>query len=326
MADRRSNRDQGGPRGGRRPSDVHTGRVVATRGRRVEVSDDKDGVVRICFLSGHRAVLGDRVDFVLARGSGGKITNVHDRRTELVRSDWGGREQLLAANLGGMLVVASASHPPYRPGLVDRYMVAAGVGGMEVALLLSKTDLGVAAEVEDDLAARAADGLTILRASATTGEGVDEVAAFFAQTEEDAPWILVGHSGVGKTSLLAALLPGEDVGPIGEISEFWDQGRHTTTSSRLFGLPGGGVLADSPGIRTFLPGRLTPQAVRDHFPGLGWLNCRYRDCLHREGEDGCVAEEEVAPDVLVRYRRLLGEVLDMEARQRPGGSSRSEDR
>lgn len=311
--------------GGRPTPDARFGRVVATRGRRVEVADEEDGVVRICFLSGHRAVLGDRVAFVIAKGSGGKITEVMPRTTELVRSDWGGREQLLAANLGGMLVVASASHPPYRPGLVDRYLVAAGVGGMDAALVLTKADLGVDEEVEADLAARVADGLTVTRVSSTTGEGIEAVRSFLAGTDPAAPWILVGHSGVGKTSLLAALMPGEDVGPIGEISEFWDQGRHTTTHSRLFTVPGGGVLADSPGIRTFLPGRLTPEAVRMHFPGLPWLDCRYRDCLHRPLEDGCVAEQEVAPDVLMRYRRLLDEVLAMDARTRPGGSSRAED-
>lgn len=298
---------------GRRSTSEAEGTVVATRGRRVAV--DLDGIVTTCFLSGHRAVVGDRVRAVPAPGEGGKITEVLPRTTVLTRCEPNGREEVLAANLGGLLVCASVASPPYRPGLVDRFAVGASADELPWALVLTKVDLGVGPSIEADLARWEANGVPILRVSVSTGEGIEALRAFLAR-QDGGPWCLVGHSGVGKTSLVAALLPGVDVGPIGDISAYWDQGRHTTTGGRLFTLPGGGAIADSPGIRSFLPGGLTPELVRDHFPGLHGLRCRYRDCLHREGEEGCAAPAALDPEVLVRYRRLLSEVAEIDARRR----------
>ncbi len=292
------------------------GRVISTRGRRVLVEDEA-GVARVCFLAGQRAVVGDAVKLMPSGDDEGKLVSVEPRVRYLARSDYKGQEQVIAAGLGGLMVVTSATEPAYRPGLVDRYLMGASAAGIDAVVVLTKIDRGVPAEVEADLAARVADGIEVLRVSVPTGEGLDAVRAMFAARDEDGPWALVGHSGVGKTSLAAALLPGVDVGPIGEISSFWEAGRHTTTGSAIYKLPGGGELADSPGIRTFLPGGLTPVTVRDHFPGLPALACRYRDCLHRPGEDGCAAEAEVAADVLIRYRRVLDEVTHVDARSRP---------
>jgi ribosome biogenesis GTPase / thiamine phosphate phosphatase len=303
--------------GGRQAAEQHAGVVVATAGRQVIVRDPGvGGGERSCVLAGQRAVVGDRVWWVDAPGSGGKLVAVEDRDNALVRADDRGREQVLAANLGGVLVVSAPQDPPFRAGLLDRYLVAASVAGVDAAVALNKVDLGVPDEVADELAVREAAGVPVLRASAATGEGLPELAALIAATER--PWALVGHSGVGKTSLVAALLPGEDVGEIGALSEYWGQGRHTTTHSRVFELPGGGAIVDSPGIRTFAPGRIDARSVRDHFPGVGPLPCRYRDCLHREDESGCVASEAVHPRVLASYRRLLAEILRLDQARKPG--------
>ncbi len=295
--------------------------MVATKGRRVLV-EASDGVVRDCHLAGHRAVIGDRVRVAPMGDDGGRLVEVADRARALVRSDPKGRSQVIAAHLGGLVVVTACDQPAYRPGLVDRYEVAAWVAGVPMVLVVGKTDLGEPAEVTADLKERAERGLDILRIAARPGAGepvgVERVRAFLDAHAEEGPWALVGHSGVGKTSLVAALLPDEDVGPIGEISDYWEAGRHTTTGSRIFRLPGSRAeLADSPGIRTFLPDGLAPADVRDGFPGLGPLGCRYRDCLHRPGEDGCVAEAVVPAERLVRYRRLLQEVTQVDARRRP---------
>jgi ribosome biogenesis GTPase len=289
------------------------GRVVATLGRRVVVFDGERE--RVCHLSGQRAVIGDRVRFLPQGDLEGKLFEVLPRARTLVRVDFKGREQEIAANLGGLVIVASAASPAYRAGLVDRYLVGASLAGLAPLLVVNKIDLGVSEEVERDLALRAADGLDVLRVSTSTGEGLDGLRAWLSASDADGPWALVGHSGVGKTSLIAALLPGVDVGPIGEISEYWESGRHTTTHSRIFPC-GEAEIADSPGIRTFLPNGLSSETVRDHFPGMGPLRCRYRDCLHRPGEDGCAAEAAVDPEVLARYRRVLEEVQDVSLRQR----------
>jgi ribosome biogenesis GTPase len=289
--------------------------VIATAGRRVLVGDDEGE--RTCFLSGHRAVVGDRVRWVTARGEGGKIVDVLPRSRALVRSDPGGREQVLAANLGGLAVVASVDQPAYRPGLVDRYLVAAAVADLDALVVLTKVDLPIAPDVVTDVAFRRAHDVEVVPVSTRTGEGVDALRAALEARADAGPWAFVGHSGVGKTSLVAALLPGKDVGPIGDISDYWEAGRHTTTTSTLHRLGERAEIVDSPGIRTFLPGGLEPIVVRDHFPGLPRLGCRYRDCLHRPGEDGCVAEAEVDPELLLRYRRLLDEVLGMATWSQP---------
>ena len=288
------------------------GRVVETRGRRVLVRDD-DGE-RVCFLKGMRAVVGDRVLWDEVPGSGGTLVEVLDRDTILARVDHKGREQVIAANLSGLFVVSSVQQPEFRAGLVDRYIVAARSAGLEVALVLNKWDLGLSEAGHAEVALRTDTGLPVLRCSATTGEGLDGLRAFLQ--ESGGAWALVGHSGVGKTSLVAALLPDQDVGPVGEISEYWGSGQHTTTSSRVFAL-GDGELVDSPGIRTFAPGGLQAEWVRVHFPGVEDVVCQYRNCLHRPGEEGCRAEDEVHPQLLVSYRRVLDELLAIEARRRP---------
>jgi ribosome biogenesis GTPase len=300
---------------GRRAEDARDGRVVGTAGRRVWVRD-ADGD-RTCFLSGQRAVVGDRVTWVEAKGEGGRVVEVLPRDTALVRLLGPGEEQVLAANLAGVFVVVTPRDPPFRAGLLDRYLVAASTAGLRTQVLLNKVDLGVDAEVEAALAAR---GIEPLRVSATSDLGLDAVRAALAAS--DGPWALVGHSGVGKTSLAQRLLPGQDVGEIGEISEHWGTGRHTTTGSRLFAVPTGGELVDSPGIRTFAPGRLSSEDVRLHFPRVCDVVCRYRDCVHREGEEGCAAPAEVPTELLASYRRLFDEIAHADAQSRSGRRTR----
>ncbi len=291
------------------------GRVVEIRGRRVLVRDPAGE--RVCFLSGQRAVVGDRVRWVDAQGTGGKLVGVDRRDTELLRMDARGKQQVLAANLDGLLLVVSGEQPPLRGGLIDRYAVAAGICGLDFAVCVNKTDLGVPDDAEADIALRESAGVRFLRSSAVTREGLDTLGDFLVAASQAGPWALVGHSGVGKTSLIAALLPDVEVGDVGELSAHWGTGQHTTTSSRIFPLGDGGEVVDSPGIRTFAPGGLVATDVREHFPGMHGLDCRYRDCLHRLDEDGCVAEVDVPAGLLLSYRRLVGEILGIEARRRP---------
>ena len=106
------------------------------------------------------------------------------------------------------------------------------------------------------------------------------------------------------------------MGAIGDISEHWGTGQHTTTGARLLPL-GAAEIVDSPGIRTFAPAGLTSHDVGLHFPGFESVRCGYRDCLHRPDEDRCVAESVVDSRLLSSYRRLLNELLEIEQRQRP---------
>ena len=285
-------------------ADAHQGRVVETVGRCVNVRNE-DGE-RICYLSGQRAVVGDHVKFVDAPGMGGKLSEVLPRVSELRRRDARGKERILAANLKGIIVVATPQQPEFNAGLVARYLVAASLSGLDAAICLNKSDLEIGHEVHRELELWKSLGFTVIETSTKSGAGLNALIDFLAsESEVGSPWSLVGLSGVGKTSLVSKLLPEQDVGPIGEISEHWDQGKHTTTHSKIFELPSGGELCDSPGIRTFTPAGLEAETIRDHFPGFSSLHCRFRDCLHRGGEAGCNAEEEIATSLLQSYRRLL---------------------
>ena len=287
------------------------GRVVGTAGRRVVVRDEAGE--RVCYLSGQRAVVGDRVRWEEAPGTGGKLVGVEERERVLMRRDVRGKERLLAANLKGIIIVVTPSRPDFDPMLVDRYLVAASAGGLEACICLNKNDLGVADEVQDYLSKREKLGYSVFSISAKTGDGVSELRAAITESTrgDQGPMALVGLSGVGKTSIIAKLLPGVDVGPVGELSDYWDQGQHTTTGSRLFELPEGGEMVDSPGIRTFTPAGLTAAEVRDHFPGMRGLQCQFRDCLHQVGQKGCEIEEALDELTVKAYRRLI-EFLDMQ--------------
>ena len=281
------------------------GRVIGTVGRRVMVRDVEGE--RVCYLSGQRAVIGDRVRWEEAPGTGGKLVGVEDRDTVLRRRDLQGKERILAANLRGIVVVATPCLPDFDPMLIDRYLVAANAAGLDSHICVNKIDLGETDAVINYLQEREALGYKAFRVSAKEGGGLSEFEAFLQTHSGDGrgPLALVGLSGVGKTSLLAALLPEEDVGPIGELSEYWEQGRHTTTGSRLFDLADGGELVDSPGIRTFSPAGLKAAEVRDYFPGFSDLHCQFRDCLHQEGQKGCVVGDELSEHTIKGYRRLM---------------------
>lgn len=296
------------------PQEVRVGWVKETRGRRVLVADPEGE--RVCFLAGHRAVVGDRVDWVVAQGEGGKIVDIHPRETVFERVDLKGRRQVLAANLGGLVVVTCPSDPPFRAGLLDRYVVSARAAGLEVRVLVNKVDLGIPEEVQEALDVRLGVGLPVQYVSTKTGQGLDELRTWLGEATHPYPWVLVGHSGVGKTSLMSVILPGTDVGAVGEVSAHWGTGQHTTSSSRWFELDGGGGLVDSPGIRTFAPAGLKPDEVRVFFPGVAELTCRYRDCCHRDGEDGCAAPEGVDAGLLDSYRRLFAEMEGIAKRTR----------
>ncbi|MGK0347429.1 MAG: ribosome biogenesis GTPase [Myxococcota bacterium] len=292
------------------------GVVIETVGRRVLVRDAHGE--RTCFLAGKRAVIGDRVQWVEARGEGGKLVVVEERDTALVRMDMRGKRQVLAANLGGLLIVISVRAPDFRRALLDRYLVAASVQGLQATLVLTKTDLGIPDNVTAQFEEITDVGVDILKVSNTDGSGVQEISDYLAKVAKKRPWALVGGSGVGKTSLVGRLLPGQDVGAVGEISEFWGTGRHTTTTSRLFDLPGGGIIADSPGIRNLTPAIDDVALVRENFPIVSRVRCKFRDCLHREDEEGCNAPDEVSATLLASYRHLLNEVTDVIDWQKPG--------
>jgi ribosome biogenesis GTPase len=300
------------------------GRVVAAYGRHVLV-EDADGARHRCLISGRRlrVVCGDRVDWRPAADQGdGLVVARHERANELARPDRRGRSETIAANVSQLVVVA-APMPRPDPFIVDRYLAAAELMGAAACLVWNKIDADAApgesaAGRDAGLALEEFEraGYPVLPASAKTGAGLDALRGRLAgQTS-----ILVGQSGVGKSSLLNALLPDVAV-ETAEISAATGEGRHTTTASILHHLPGGGELIDSPGVRDYAPPPIPPPEVAAGYRELAALagRCRFANCMHLK-EPGCavkaaVDEGGISPRRYESYRRLFRLMETLTARR-----------
>jgi len=233
-----------------------------------------------------RAVCGDHV---LWQASGNKdndhalVTKINERHNALERADTRGKAELIAANLSPLVVVL-APEPEPDFFIADRYISAAEMMGAEVLIIWNKTDLQVMPP--DELACYQQMGYTVIPLSTKTGTGMDELITELAAGVS----MLVGQSGVGKSSLINILLPSADVA-VGLLSTASREGRHTTTASFMHSLANGGQLIDSPGVREFKP--IIPDATRMHagFREIAELapECRFADCRHLR-EPGCAAK------------------------------------
>lgn len=249
--------------------------------------------------------VGDEVE-VLPNGQGGlSIVAVLPRRTHLGRSTGENRApQVIAANAERAVIVSSADEPPFRAGLVDRWALLAHRGGLTPFLILNKVDLVTVAQAEK-MIADAAVPLSYMLGSAKTGTGMEELRESLRGTTS----VFVGHSGVGKSSILRRLLPDTEI-TTGEISGKSGKGKHTTTSAKLYPLPGGGHVIDTPGVRSVSLGETSTAEAASIFPEIRDAGpCRFSSCTHRM-EPGCAVLEgvrtgAVPESVYARYRKLL---------------------
>ncbi|MFM2484843.1 small ribosomal subunit biogenesis GTPase RsgA [Celerinatantimonas yamalensis] len=218
-------------------------------------------------------------------GIKGVIEAVQERRSQLERPDYYDGLKAIAANIDQVIVV-SALKPEFSSDIIDRYLVAIEATGLTPILLLNKIDLFDAAQrthIEPILDEYRALGYAILTASSHSEDGLEELKAQLHHKTS----VFVGQSGVGKSSLVNALLP--DIQAETKIvSENSGLGQHTTTTARLYPLPDGGRLIDSPGIREFQLWHLEAEQVTDGFRELRNLQglCKFRDCKH-QSDPGC---------------------------------------
>jgi len=259
-------------------------------------------------LRGTALAVGDELEVEPRVGGPPLLRALRARRTLLTRPDPGNRHRrlLVAANVDLGVVVCAAKAPPFRPGLIDRYLLALEHGGVEALLCVNKVDLPAAQErnaLAGALEPYRELGLRILLVSAARGDGVDDLRAALA----DRTAVLVGHSGVGKSSLLNALA-GAELADEGDVRAFDGKGRHTTTSSTLVELEGGGRLIDTPGIRAFGVAGVGLEELRTGFPGFAPFlgGCRFGDCAHAEEPDcGVRGAVEAGRLSEARYRVYL---------------------
>jgi ribosome biogenesis GTPase len=285
------------------------GLVVAHYGTQVAV-ESTSGQSQRCHLRANLEglVTGDRV--VWCEGDPmGVVVAQRERHSVLSRPDPYGKLKPVAANIDQILLVI-APFPEPHANLIDRYLVAAEVVGIEPVILLNKMDLLAAdptrqTTLNDLLAIYPTLGYQVLRTS-IMDSGLEELhSALHARTS-----VFVGQSGVGKSSLVNVLLPEADI-RVGALSENTQKGTHTTTTAQLWHLTCGGTLIDSPGIREFGLWHMSKEQVelgfREFRPLLGM--CKFRDC-HHEHEPGCAILDAVESGVisasrLDSYRRIV---------------------
>ncbi len=261
-------------------------------------------------------VVGDWVDYEPPRhGETGCITAIADRGRVLRRPNvlHSRREQILAANIDQLMIVACRAYPPYNPGFVDRLLIAAWREGIDPFVCMNKSDMERDEEddVESALDVLEATGTRVIETSALTGEGIDDLIALLVGKST----VMAGLSGVGKTSLARCILGDESL-RVGEVSRASGLGRHTTTSAVLHPLPqSDGALIDLPGQRMFGVFRWDEAGVRAGFPELKSLApCRMSRCTHRE-EEGCSIRDAarrgmIAPRRLQAFLRILEHLGD----------------
>jgi len=201
------------------------------------------------------------------------IEQVLPRQTILTRAEGfvGNAQHPIVANAQQMLIVASLLRPRVKWGLVDRMIVAAQSGGLTPLICLNKIDLAEPAAqsqaehvaAKEVLAHYQSLGFTTFQVSATPRSGIEGVKSALAGKTT----VLAGHSGVGKSTLISAIQPGLDI-RIGEISNFNDKGRHTTSSARRYPLDIGGYVIDTPGVKLFGLWGVTAENLLDYFPDV----------------------------------------------------------
>lgn len=284
------------------------GLVVSYFGSSVAV-EAEDGQVFQCHLHRNQElpVVGDTVRWQLEKGDTGTIISIDPRRSLLTRGDGHDKTKALAANID-LLVIVMAPPPIFSEYLVDRYLVAAELLGIQPLLVLNKIDLltDTTRQVAlDCLAPYARIPYPVVLSTIFGDAGLAELAAKLKNKTA----ALVGPSGVGKSSIINGL-GSIDVVKTGDVTAKGG-GKHTTTATRLYHLPQGGNVIDSPGVREF---NLWPVSKQDVLRGFKEFqpflsNCKFRDCQH-VAEPGCsvqaaVASGNISPERYASYQALM---------------------
>lgn len=293
------------------------GLVISYFGNSVAV-EAQGGQVFQCHLRKNQPlpVVGDQVTFVLGNDQSGVISAILPRHSMLARGDERqAKQKPIAANIDAMVIVMSPP-PIFSEYLIDRYLVAAELLSIPAMLVLNKIDLvGEQHQqaVDKLLMAYRSIPYTVVASSVLLPEGL----TVLAEALKDKTAVLVGPSGVGKSSIISTLGQHADI-VVGETTGK-GIGKHTTTATRLYHLPKGGCLIDSPGVREFNLWPITPAALLRGFKEFKAhaTGCKFRDCLHYK-EPGCAVQAAVASGKIgasrfANYQELMNTIATLKS-------------
>ncbi len=299
-----------------------SGLVITRFGQHADIEDTESGEVHRCNLRRgiETLVSGDRViwrpGLESMEGINGVVEAVEPRVSVLTRPDYYDGLKPVAANVEQMVIVSSVL-PELSLSIIDRYLIAAETLNIEPLLVLNKIDLldePRLAEYKTWLTEYQRIGYRVLYVSKKTHQGIEQLESELVNRIN----IFVGQSGVGKSSLVNALMPQFDVEE-GEISTNSGLGQHTTTASRLYHIPTGGDLIDSPGVREFGLWHLETDEITKAFiefePFLG--TCKFRDCKHND-DPGCALQQAVSEGHISQtrfdsYHKIIESMLENKA-------------
>jgi ribosome biogenesis GTPase len=291
------------------------GRVVRVHGLTLLVRTDDGrsypchvrGLLKSLEIDGRNVVtVGDRVWFRPGStdAASGLIEKVESRRGVITRG-YRNRQQIIAANVDQVLIVSALAEPGLKPGLVDRYLASAEMGGVRPVIVFNKCDLVELADFQWVVGLYAQLGYESILTSVVDGRGIERLRALVTQGIT----AVAGQSGVGKSSLLNAIQPDLNL-KVREVSDWTQKGKHTTSTAELIELEGGGFVVDTPGLRQFELWGIVPGELEAYFVEFGPFipRCRFPDCSHTH-ETGCAVKDavywgQIHPGRYASYRKL----------------------
>jgi ribosome biogenesis GTPase len=288
--------------------DTTKGIVVAAKGR-LFIIETESGDRISCDVRGNvkkdsdkttPVAVGDDVVISFTHDGGGIIEEVGTRRTAFFRPQMEvkGVRQVIAANLDYLAVVGSIKTPPLKDALIDRFLIAGQMGNLKPCVIINKIDLEKDDEHKNVIDAYAAVGFPTFAVSAASGSGMGALREFL----KDRRTLFAGLSGVGKSTILNALIPGISQKTDG-VSQYSNKGKHTTTNIELFPLPDGGYIIDSPGIKVMRFSELTDEELQDYYPEFDQYreSCRFQPCSHNK-EPNCGVKTALERGEISRFR------------------------